>query len=256
MKKRPLLLLALAVLLLGGVALWLVTRDGGPAPGADFGTPPTPAPPIEVAQERPSPVVEQADLDRAAKLEEARALYYTLKSAWDGGKPDERSRVRMEAALQRLWPGPAPRWRATCLNRTCQVLAEGAPFDWREVLRKDPGVGAIADRMGWDPDGNDPAAYVLLSIEGAEPGAPALERVEKALLDSAAVRSCLAKATEQGTVEYELIIDSTGITYRRGGTADRETQSCVEEQLSALVTSARTPAKVKSDTRKIILRTR
>jgi len=256
MKKRPLLFLALAVLLLGGVAAWLVTRDSTPPASSDFGTPPTPAPPIEVAQERPPPAVEQSDLDRAAKLEEARALYFTLKSAWEGGRPDERSRIRMEAALKRLWPGPEPRWRTACLNRTCQVMVESAPFDWREVLRRDPGVGAITDRIGWDPDGGDPAAYVLLSIEGAEPGAPALERVEKALLDSAAVRSCLAKATEQGTVEYELIIDTTGITYRRGGTADRETQSCVEEQLAELVTKVRTPPKVKSDTRKIVLRTR
>ena len=135
------------------------------------------------------------------------------------------------------------------------MLVESAPFDWREVLRLDPGVGAIADRIGWDPEGGDPAVYVLLSAEGAEPGAPALERVEKQLLDSPAVRACLAGATEKGTVEYELIIDSTGITYRRGGTADVPTQSCVEEQLAQIITSARTPGKVKADTRKITLRT-
>jgi hypothetical protein len=255
MKKRPLLLALVAVLLLGGVAFWLVYREPGPAAPADAGTPPTPAPPVEVAQERPSPVVSQSDLDQAARAEEARAQYYALKSAFDGGRANDRSRERMEVALKRLWPSPPPSWRATCLNRVCQVVAEEHPGDWRAALRLDPGVGAIADRIGWDPDGGDPAAYVLLSAEDAQPGAPALERVEKELRESPAVRACLARASGPGTVELELIIDSTGITYLRGGTADPGARSCVEDQLAEIITRARLPAKVKSGNRKITLQT-
>jgi len=256
MKMRTLLAVALLILAGAGVAFWLIAREGAPQAPAELGAPPSPTPPVEVAQERPPPPAEQQDLDRAAQAEAARALYYSLKTTFDAGRPNERSRVRMEAALKRLWPTPPPRWRTRCLNRICQVLAEGYPGDWREVLRRDPGVEALADRIGWDPDGADPAAYLLLSIEGAESGTPALERVEKELLESPAVRACLAGATEQGTVEYELIIDSTGITYRRGGTADPAAKACVEDQLAGIITKARTPAKVKAGTRKITLRTR
>ncbi|MBI5067567.1 MAG: hypothetical protein HZB56_04950 [Deltaproteobacteria bacterium] len=254
MNRKTVALAAAAVLALGAVAGWLVAREpqGPSAPDA----PPRPAPPVEIARERPPPPVDPAQLDRQAQINASRDQFLSLRVAFEGGRPDERSRARLEPALRQLWPGPAPRWSAPCRSRVCRVAVEQAPPGWAEALRDAPAVRAMADRVAPDPDGPEAVAFVLLAAENAPSGAPALEEVEQRLAASSRVGECLRSATQAGTVEYELFVDTTGITYVRGGTADVATQTCVEDQLAEIINTTATPAKVKSESRRISLRTR
>jgi len=252
MPKRTFLVAAILILALGGVTIWLVAGDrspGGPAAPGAAGT-------ASPAADQPTPKVEQADLDRLAQAEDMRGLWFTLRSSYEGGVPLERSRQRMEAALRRLWPGPSPSWKAACRNRVCRILVEAAgPADaWRAALKGDPSVSDVADRIGWDPDGNDPAAYVLLSQEGAEPGSSILDQVERRLREAPAVQECLRQSQQAGALEYDLAVDDSGITYRRGGNLEVSVQACVDEQLSAIVTSTEIPPSVKGHSLKIVLR--
>jgi len=253
MNRKTLALAAAAILALGALAVWIVARDrGGPSgPGSTA----QPSPPIEIAQERPPPPVDQAQLDRLAQAAASQDQFQALRMAYEGGRPDARSQERLEAALRQVWPGPSPRWASPCRNRVCRVALEQPPADWAEVLRRAPAVAAIADRVAADPGGQEAVAFVLLAAENAPSGAPALEAVERRLAASPRVNECLRAATQAGTVEYELFIDTTGITYLRSGTADVAAQSCVEEQLAEIITSTATPPKVKSGTRRITLRT-
>lgn len=253
MNRKTLALAAAAILVLGALAAWLVARDpsgpAGPAPG-------TPTPPIPIAQERPPPPVDQGQLDRLAQAAASRDQFESLRLAYEGGRPDARSTERLEVALRQVWPGPVPRWSAPCRNRVCRLALEQAPADWSEILRRAAAIQALADRVAPEPDGKEAVAFLLLSAENAPSGNPTLEQVERSLAASPRVAACLKSATEAGTVEYELFIDTTGITYVRSGTADVAAQSCVEEQLADIITSTPTPPKVRAGSRRISLRTR
>jgi len=114
-------------------------------------------------------------------------------------------------------------------------------------------VLALVDRFAHDPDGADPAAYLLLSQEGASSGAEILADVERRLRGSGAARSCLARASG-GTVEYELEVDDSGITYQLGGTLGMPARACVDDVLAEIVNSTIVAPPVKAAVLKVSLR--
>jgi hypothetical protein len=241
----------LLIAALGGAALWIIGREPAPATGETV----APVPPDEPPPPDQPPPATQDDLDRLAEVEAMRGLYHSLRGAFASSAPLARSRQRLAVPLGRLWPGPSPSWKLDCRGRVCRVQADGPAESWRTALRADPGVLALVDRFAHDPDGTDPAAYLMLSQEDALSGAEILAGVERRLRDSAAARTCLAQAPESGTVEYELEVDDSGITYRLGGTLGIRARACVDDVLAEIITSTDVAPPVKAAALRVSLRT-
>jgi hypothetical protein len=253
MSKR-ILLLAAAILAVAGIAVLVIWWRSQPAPGPGAGAlPALPAPQPTVAQPPPSTPEEVV---RAVELDARRTLYSSLRSAFEAGKPLARSRERLQPVLKRLWPGPSPTWSLDCRERICriEVRSDQPPETWRSALQGFPAFAALVDRFGWDPDGRDPAAYALLAQEGAADGVPVLEKVSQQVLDSPALRRCLADPANAGTLDYELEVDDSGITFLRGGDVHSPLRTCFEDVLSEVITSTPVSAPVHTSRLKITVR--
>lgn len=250
--NKPILALAAAILAAAGLALyWVWDRSapaGSPSTGPEVELRPDPQPPAT-----PPPPATQEDLDRLARDEAVRSLYFTLRSAFESGKPLVRSQQRIEAALKRLWPGRDQKWTAECRDRVCKVEGEGKPERWRGPLQASRDVAAITDRLAWDPDGGETAAYLLLTQEGGAAGDSILADLQRKWTGSPTVRRCLEQAKGSGALEYELEVDDTGITFRRGGDVQSPARTCVEDELSRLITSTELPGAVKAASLEVTL---
>jgi len=252
---RRIFALAAAILAAAGIAalvIWLRSEPTA-APDARPQAELRPDPPPPNAS--PPPATAE-DIERLVALDAQRSLHATLKSAFEAGKPLARSRERLQPVLKRLWPGSVPSWAVECHERVCriEVRSDGPPAAWRSALQGSSGFAALADRLAWDPDGQDPAAYALLSQEGALDGTSILKDVERQVLESPALRRCLSDPKMAATLEYDLEIDDTGITFRRGGDVHSPLRPCFEDVLSEVISATRLPEAVHASRLKVSVR--
>lgn len=253
-------LLALAALVAGVVAaVLLILRLTEPSPEPALAGPAVaplvpPPPPMTGPQTVTPP--ELSDPVEARRLEvliEARGRYQALKDGFTGPLT-EATRQRLEPALRDLWPGrPAP-FTISCRGRVCQVEGPGDPAGWRPQLQESRAVLRVADRVVVDPDGAEKPAYVLVSEGPPGSGEDFLAGVERQLRESDEVAICLDGAGA-GTVELEVMVDQTGITYRAGGTSPAAVVDCVGNALGSLAAATRVPPSIQSSTRVVKLDT-
>jgi hypothetical protein len=246
-----------AVVVLVGAALWLVYRLTEPARPASLAAVAQPSP-NDPARE-PPPITsmtppEVADPAQALALErtiEARSRYRSLRDGFSG-PASEAARQRLAPALRRLWPG-AGAFDLDCRGRACRVEGPGLLNEWQTTLRSDPGVLAVADQVATDPDGRERPAYLLVSQGRAGSGEDFLGNLERQLRDSEEAQACLGGV---GTVDYELMVDESGITWRAGGSAPQATIDCVGRALADLVTAVRVPPATQAGSRQVRLAAR
>ena len=253
-----LILIAMAGALLGAtiLILRLTEPDGAPVVAGPRVAPLEPAPsaPVPAQEVGPQTVTppEVADPAAARRLEaliEARARYRSLRDGFTG-PITEATRQRLDPALRALWPGrPAP-YTVTCRGRVCQVEGPGAPESWRPQLLTSAAVAQVSDRVVVDPDGAEKPAYVLVSDGPAGSGVDLLADVERRLRESDEAARCIA-GVGAGTVELEVLVDQTGITYRTGGTAQAGVIDCLGNALGSLAANTRVPEATQAATRTV-----
>ncbi len=93
----------------------------------------------------------------------------------------------------------------------------------------------------------------------AEPASagPVLAELERRLRGSPAVRACLADAPRTGTLEYELVSATSGITFLRGGDLrDTPVRPCVEDELSTLIENLAASPAAERNVHKVTLEAR
>jgi len=109
-------------------------------------------------------------------------------------------------------------------------------------------VARLVDRVAVDPDGAEKPAYLLVSEGRPGSGEDLLAGVERQLRDSDQAALCLDGAPA-GTVELEVLVDQSGITYRAGGTAPPGLIDCLGNALGALASATRVPPETQAATR-------
>lgn len=219
-----------------------------PAQGA-AALPPAYAPAPEFVPEEP------AEVRRLADLEEARGRYRSLREAYArGGRSSPASRARLEGALAAIATVDQPGWTVACRGPACRVRSRLPAKAWHPLVEHDPGVRALADRVALDPDGVEPAAYVLLAAEDAADGGALLDQVANELTGSEEVRACAAGAGAGLALRYELRVDTSGITYRADGDAPRAVSECLDGVLGDILRTTTVPPTAKSATRTVALR--
>ena len=105
---------------------------------------------------------------------------------------------------------------------------------------------AVADGVFLDPDGVDPAGYVLLAAANAAPGQDVLTELEQEFTRSSEARECLSRAGAVGRVEYEVQVDGSGFTYRTRTDLSRDVRECLESVLNGIITATAIPSEVKA----------
>jgi hypothetical protein len=260
MTKRTFLALGAAILALGAIAAWLVSglgRDAVPSaalpPPVETSPAPPAAPPPAVAPVvAPPEPADREELRRRADYQQAQDRYQSLRSAFEAGKQAGSSRSRMLKALRTLARVP---WNVACRGQVCRIDASGLPAAWQEQLRQNEGVQAITDRIEVDPSGEDSAAYALLAQEDAPEGEAPLAALGQRFQSAEATRKCLAESPEKGAAEYELKVDSTGVTYRFSGNLPWPVMQCLNAALADVMLAVPIPPAAKTATRKVALRT-
>jgi hypothetical protein len=91
-----------------------------------------------------------------------------------------------------------------------------------------------------DPDGGEKPAYLLVTEGSPGSGEDFLAGFEQRLRGSDQVASCLDGAGP-GTVELEVLVDQSGITYRAGGSAPPQLVDCLGNALGQLAAATRVP---------------
>lgn len=257
MKSRTFLLAlaALALAVVGAVVLILrlTEQAGGPgavgAPEAPLVPPPTPMTGTQTLT--PPEVADPVEARSLEVLIEARNRYLALRDGFTG-PASEAPRQRLEPALRALWPGQPAAFTISCRGRVCRVEGPGDPAAWRAQLLGSQPVAKVADRVVVDPDGTEKPAYVLLSEGRPGSGEDVLGDVEKRLRESDETAICLDGAAP-GTVEVELLVDQSGITYRAAGTAPLQVVDCVGRAAAALAAAIRVPPATQAATRTVVL---
>lgn len=262
MRGRTFLLALAALALLVAGAVVLIVRLTDPGPPA---LPPAPEetslgplvpPPTPMTGEQtltPPEVADPAEARRLELLIEARSRYQSLRDGFTGPAA-EAPRQRLDPALRALWPGRPPPYTVSCRGRVCRVEGPGAPEAWRPQLVESQAVARVADRVVVDPDGRERPAYVLVSEGAPGSGEDLLAGVERQLRDSDEAAICLDAAGGPGTVELEVLVDASGITYRAGGTAPAAAVDCLGNALGALAAATRVPPATQAATRMVTFR--
>lgn len=244
--------LALVGVLAGGTYVLL---GDGDAPATPPGPAPVAGPGGAPREPTPSEVADPAEARKLAEHQERRARFESMRAAFEAGQGDSASsRARLEPALLALWPARPPTHRLACRERLCRVEAPGAGPGALATLAADPGVRRLSEGVYLDPDGVDPAGYVLLAAAGALPGDDALATVEKAFLGGSDARECLSSVGAVGQVEYELRVDASGFTYRSQADLPRPVLECVDDVLNGIIHSTEVPRGVKPASRTFALR--
>lgn len=255
-----LVLAAIAVGLVASVALILrlTEAEGAPAARVPVAGPPALPPPLAPSPPTPEPptqtvtppeVADPAAARRLEELIEARGRYRALRDGFTGPLADA-PRQRLDPALRALWPGRAAAYTLSCRGKVCRVEGPGDPASWRPQLLTSGAVARVSDRVVVDPDGDEKPAYVLVSEGAAGSGEDLLAGVERRLRESDEAAGCLDGAGP-GTVELEVLVDQTGITYRAGGTAPARVIDCLGSALGSLAANTRVPAETQAATRMV-----
>jgi hypothetical protein len=259
---RRLALAALGLLaLVTGGALWLVAGLDEPSPRhPPPGVVAEPALPSEVRPAAPGQLTppEVADPVEARALElliERRSRYLSLLDGFRG-RESPGARARLEPALRALWPAGGPvAWTLACRGETCRVTAEGPPLaTWQAALTAYPAVKAVVDLVVVEPAGVRAPAYLVLAAERSGPGDQVLDQVANRLAEEGDAAACLRDAPVGATVELELSVDGTGITYRTGGTASGAPRDCVAAVLGDVITGTSVGPQVRSASRTLVVR--
>lgn len=253
-RRGGLLLAAAAVVLLGGVAYWFLLGDSSDEPPV-VAAAVAPAPPASPRELTPTEIVDPDEARRVAEKLENRERYAAIRAAFESKRGDTpASRARLEPALDALWPARPRTFGLACREAVCRIELPAPPEATRVALAADPGVRAVADGVHVDPDGADPAGYVLLPPVNAAPGSDVLAEVEREFLRSTEARECLSLVGAVGSVEYELRVDPSGFTYRTRTDLPREVQDCVEAVLGGIITGTQVPSDVKTASLTLLLR--
>jgi hypothetical protein len=251
-------LLALAVAIAAAVLfiLRLTEPEAGPAVSAPPAAPLVPPPPPMTGTQTITPP-EVADPVEARKLEvliEARSRYQALRDGFTG-PGTEAPRQRLEPALRALWPGQPPAFTVGCRGRVCRVEGPGDPAAWRAELAGSPAVARVADQVAVDPDGVEKPAFVLVSEGRPGSGEDLLGSLERSLRESDEAASCL-EGGAPGTVEVELQVDQSGVTFRAAGTAPLAVVDCVSRAAAELAGATRVAPTTQAATRTVVLERR
>lgn len=253
-RRGGLLLAAVAVVVLGGAAAWFLLGDSPDEP-SEVAAPTVPASPGPSREPTPTEIADPDEARRAAEKLESRERYVAIRSAFQAKQGETpASRARLEPALDALWPARPRTFGLVCREAICRIDLPAPLEATRPALAADPGVRAVADGVHLDPDGADPAGYVLLPPVNAAPGGDVLAEVEREFLRSTEARECLSRVGAVGSVEYELRVDPSGFTYRTRTDLPREVQDCVEAVLGGIITSTQVPPDVKTATLNLSLR--
>jgi hypothetical protein len=243
-----------AVVGLGGTTAWFLLDDAPDEPpvAAAPAAAPSQGPPRELT---PTEIADPDEARRVAEKLENRERYAAIRAAFESKRGDSpASRARLEPALDALWPARPRTFALACREVICRVELPAPAETTRAALAADPGVRAVADGVHVDPDGADPAGYVLLAPVNAAPGSDVLAEVEREFVRSTEARECLSRAGAVGSVEYELRVDPSGFTYRTRTDLPREVQDCVEAVLGGIITATQVPADVKTASLTLVLR--
>jgi hypothetical protein len=250
------LVAAASAVALGLLAAFFLLRDGAPPPDesrASAQASPVPPPPPRPLT--PTEIADPEEAHRAAVKLEQVTRFEAMRSAFEGGRRDTpASRERLDPALRALWPARPATYRLACREAVCRVDLPAPLEASRGALAADPGVRAVADGVFLDPDGVDPAGYVLLAAVTAAPGQGILSEVEREFSRSTEARECLSRVGAVGAVEYELKVDGSGFTYRTRTDLPREVQECVEAVLNGIITATALPPEVKTASVTLALR--
>jgi len=252
--KRTLLAAVAAALVLGGLAallVWSITGEGRPPPPVTAPEPPPAVPPLLAPPEPTDPQV----LRGRAEREEAQARYRALRDAFASARDGSGALDRLDPALRTLARAGSAQWKVACRGLNCRIDGSRGPEGWQAALRESVAVRSVADRIEVDPDGAEPSAYLLLAAPAAVEGKDALAEVERQLRASETARRCLAESPAKGTLQYDLELDSTGITYRTGGDLPWPVIQCVNVALTEAITTTPVPAEVRRSARSVALRT-
>ncbi|HET9552845.1 MAG TPA: hypothetical protein VFP50_07745 [Anaeromyxobacteraceae bacterium] len=256
MRPRTIILALLALGVLCVLAAYLIVRwteppivERVPVAPAEPELPPAPPgpPPSSLT---PSEVADPAEALKLELVIEQRGLFRSLRDGFKGPLSPA-SRGRIEPPLRALWPGEPPAWKLTCRGRVCSVTGPGEASAWHAQLLADAGVAKVADRIAVDPDGADPVAFVVVTAGAAGSGDDYLARLEGLLRQSEDVAACLGRGS--GTVEYELMVDETGVTWRTGGSAPPEVADCIGVALGPLLAAVPPPPQIKRASRMVRL---
>jgi len=249
-----LLLVAVAVVVLGGTAAWFLLGDS-PDESPGVAVPAAPASPGPAREPTPTEIADPDEARRAAEKLESRERYLAIRGAFQAKQGETpASRARLEPALEALWPARPGTFGLACREAICRIDLPAPQEAARSALAADPGVRAVADGVHIDPDGADPAVYVLLPPMNAAPGSDVLAEVEREFVRSADARECLSRVGAVGSVEYELRVDPSGFTYRTRTDLPREVQDCVEAVLGGIITATQVPPDVKTASLTLSLR--
>lgn len=243
-----------AILVVAFAAFWLL-REEEEAPREAI---PAPAPPaVQGATREPMPteVADPGEARRLAENQERRARFSAMRDSFASGKVETpASRARLEPAVRALWPVQPPPFRIACRASLCRVEFPAPVAASQAAFAADPGVRTISDEVFLDPDGADPAGYVLLAPLGAAPGIDLLGGVEEEFLRSSEARECLSRVGAVGSVEYTLRVDVSGITYRSSTDLPRPVLECVDDVLNRIIATTEIPREVKTASRTFGLR--
>jgi len=248
------LVVAASAVALGLAAAFLLLRDSAPPPEESQATAQA-APAAPPRQLTPTEIPDPEESLRAALRLEQAARFEAMRNAFQGAPRDTpASRERLDPALRALWPArPAP-YRLACREAVCRIDLPAPVEASRGLLAADPAVRAVADGVFLDPDGVDPAVYVLLAAVTAAPGQDILSEVEREFSRSSEARECLSRVGAVGSLEYELRVDGTGFTYRTRSDLPREVQECVEAVLNGIIVATAVPPEVKTASVTLALR--
>jgi hypothetical protein len=253
-KARSALAFLASLGLLLGAALLLVRQAtdpdqvAGAPPARQVREPEPPRGPPPVTSTTPPEVADPVEALELERLIETRARYRSLRDGFKG-PASEASRQRVEPALRSLWP-EAGAFDLGCRGRVCRVEGPGRPVDWQRALRDHPGVVAVTDQVALDPDGQERPAYLVVSDGRAGSGEDLLGGLERQLRESEETQACLVGS---GTIEYELMVDETGVTYRAGGTAPQPVIDCVGRALAEVISAIKVPPATKTASRAVTL---
>ena len=244
--------IALVAVIGAAGAGWFLARDadtGGLGSLDRPGSEPAPRAPSAVEVSDPQ------ESRRLAEIEEQRGRYESLRMAFAGaGAMSRAATVRLEPALRALWPAGSVAWTVACKSELCQVDGPAPAAAWQAQLVADPAVRSLTDRVAVDPDGKGTAAYMLLVVPGAAPGASVLDEVEEDFRKSNEARECLSGVGATGRVEYVLQVDVSGYTFRQDTDLPLSVLDCVDRVLTEILDRHPPPKSVRTASRTFSLR--